>query len=178
MWLLAVRTLRFRKGGFAGTFVAMVLATAIVLACGSLMETGIRVTVPPQRLEAAAIVVVGDRSYRVPGTDESADLAEQVRIPAGLLDEVERVPGVGEAVGESAFPVVVVRDGRDVNPTVATFGHGWSSVALAPYTLVAGQPPRGPGDVVLDAALERRSGATVGDRVEMVIRGDPGAYRV
>ena len=50
MFELALRTLRFRLGGFVATFVAVFFGAAIVIACGGLLETGIRTDVPPQRL--------------------------------------------------------------------------------------------------------------------------------
>lgn len=42
MYGIALRTLRFRKAGFAGTFVALFLGAALIMVCGGLMETGIR----------------------------------------------------------------------------------------------------------------------------------------
>jgi putative ABC transport system permease protein len=177
MWLLALRTLRFRKAGFIGTFVAMVLATALVMACASLMETGVRMTVPPQRLAAAEIVVIGDPSYRVPGTDESADLEERVRLPVDLVSKVEDVSGVAEAVGDTVFPVALP-GGDDLEADVATFGHGWGSATLAPYALVNGRAPARPYEVALDAAVARRSNATIGDRVDLLIAGLPESVRV
>ena len=98
MVALALRTLRFRTGAFVGTFVAMLLATAIILACGGLMETGIRASVPPQRLAPAAIVVTGDRSYHVPGTDESATLPERVRLDPDLVGSIADLPGVARVL--------------------------------------------------------------------------------
>ncbi|MFG2247971.1 hypothetical protein [Spirillospora sp. NPDC048823] len=44
MFRLALRTLRFRKGGFAASFAALFLGVVIVTACGGLMESGIRTT--------------------------------------------------------------------------------------------------------------------------------------
>ncbi|SES37012.1 hypothetical protein SAMN04487818_111177 [Actinokineospora terrae] len=49
MLALALHTLRFRKGGFLGTFVALFFGSALVLASASLTETGVRTTPLPQR---------------------------------------------------------------------------------------------------------------------------------
>ncbi|WP_181788666.1 hypothetical protein, partial [Streptomyces phytophilus] len=46
---LARAALRFRPAGFAGTFVALMMAALIVSACGILLETGVRASVPPER---------------------------------------------------------------------------------------------------------------------------------
>ena len=69
MMRLAVRTLRFRKGGFIATFVAVVFGTAIVMACGGLMETGIRSNVAPERLANTSLVVTGKQSHLRPGAE-------------------------------------------------------------------------------------------------------------
>lgn len=42
MLRLALLTLKARKGGFAGTFVALLLGAAVLSACGILLESGIR----------------------------------------------------------------------------------------------------------------------------------------
>jgi putative ABC transport system permease protein len=175
MWLVALRTLRYRKGAFIGTFVAMALGTAIVMACGGLMETGIRTSVPPRRLARAAIVVAGNPSYRVPKTDESTLLPERVRIGADLVDVIDHVAGVDAAIADTTFPLSLVVSGHGMVPTM---GHGWTSSALAPYTLLAGRGPDRFGELVLDADLAARSGATVGNRVDVAIRGLTETYRV
>ncbi|MBB5786928.1 FtsX-like permease family protein [Jiangella mangrovi] len=99
MFGLAVRTLRHRAGTFAAAFVAMVLGAAIVMACGGLMETGIRTAVPPQELAGADVVVAGEQRYDIPGTDESALLPERVRLDDDLVATVSAVDGVASAEG-------------------------------------------------------------------------------
>lgn len=178
MWRLALGTLRFRTGGFIGALVAMALGTAMVMACGALMETGLRTTVPPQGLAAAAVVLVGDQSYHVPGTDESVLLPERVRIAADVVRLVEIVPGVADAVGDWAFPMTMVRDGQTVGADPGPVGHGWSSSTLAPYRIADGRAPVGSEEVAFDARLARRSGTSLGDRVDLVIRGVATSYRV
>ncbi|WP_199701824.1 FtsX-like permease family protein [Jiangella rhizosphaerae] len=94
-----MRTLRYRKGAFVAAFVAMVLGAAIVMACGGLMETGIRTAVPPRQLAGADVVVAGEQRYDIPGTDESAVLPERVRIDDDLVATVAAVDGVATAQG-------------------------------------------------------------------------------
>ncbi|NED96046.1 ABC transporter permease [Phytoactinopolyspora alkaliphila] len=94
MTRLALRTLRFRAGTFVAAFLAMFFAAAMVMACGGLMETGIRTAVPPQQLDSADIVVAGDQKYDVPGAEEAAILPERVRVDAGLEDTISALPGV------------------------------------------------------------------------------------
>ncbi|WP_053206436.1 FtsX-like permease family protein [Jiangella muralis] len=99
MFGLAVRTLRYRMGAFVAAFVAMVLGTAMVMACGGLMETGIRTAVPPQQLAGADVVVAGEQRYDIPGTDESVVLPERVRVDDELVATVAAVDGVAAAEG-------------------------------------------------------------------------------
>ncbi|WP_203453734.1 FtsX-like permease family protein [Jiangella aurantiaca] len=80
-------------------FVAMVLGAAIVMACGGLMETGIRTAVPPQQLAGADVVVAGEQRYDIPRTDELAVLPERVRVDDDLVATVAAVDGVATADG-------------------------------------------------------------------------------
>jgi putative ABC transport system permease protein len=170
MFRMALRTLRLRKGGFIATFIAVFFGAVVVLACGGLMETGIRTAVPPQRLVAAPIVVTGAQSFELPKADtgdedddsKSAKLSERVHLASGLVDKIAAVPRVSAAIGEVSF--AVVRDGVDL------LGHAWDSAALTPYTLTSGNPPaRGEG-VVTDGKI--------GDNVEIAAHGEVGNYRV
>lgn len=96
MLQLALRTLRFRTGLFVATFVAMFGAAAIMMACGGLIETGIRTAVPPQQMASADVVVAGDQEYHDSGgdPDEPPILPERVRIDEGLSDTIAELPGV------------------------------------------------------------------------------------
>jgi putative ABC transport system permease protein len=186
MWRLMLSTLRFRGTGLVATFIAMALGTAIVLACGGLMETGIRTAVPPQRLAAAAVVVTGNQAYRLPKADpanqeedsESATLVERVRVGAGLVNTIQTVPGVAKAVGAVSFPATVLADGQPVAEGAQPQGHNWASAALTPYSLRAGVAPARPGQVVVDATLAQRSAVAVGDRIRVMAGGTAGTYRV
>jgi putative ABC transport system permease protein len=98
MLQLALRTLRFRAGTFVAAFLAMFFAAIVLMACGGLIETGIRAAVPPQQLGSADVVVAGDQTYRAPGGDEDepAILPERVRVDAGLESVISALPGVRE----------------------------------------------------------------------------------
>src|SRR5690349_14582538 len=99
MLRFALRTLRFRTGMFVAAFLAMFFAAAIMMACGGLIETGIRTAVPPQQLASADVVVAGDQEYHGSGgdPDEPPILPERVRVDAGLADTIAALPGVREA---------------------------------------------------------------------------------
>src|SRR2546430_4805462 len=173
MFRLALRTLRFRKGGFAATFIALFFGAALVMACGGLMETGIRSTAAPQRLAGAAIVVSGDQTYQVLKEEDgektkykSAALPERVRVDRALIDKIRAVPGVAGAVGDVSFPVADPKTGD------RTTGHGWGSAALAPYTITAGHPPND-GEVVLGTPS-----ATIGDPNSLLVPGKSREFTV
>lgn len=162
MLSVALSTLRYRTTAFLACFVAMLVGAAIVMACGGLMEAGIRAEVPAQRLAATSVVVTGDQSY----ASESAQ--EWARVDAGLADELRALPGVADAVADVSFPATVLRDGQ---PAVAgSLGHGWASARLAPYTLATGAAP-GNGEIVLDAKLAGQAGVRPGDRVDLAVTG-------
>ena len=172
MLRVALRTLRFRAGAFIAAFLAMAFGALIVMACGGLMETGIRSEIPAQRLAAAPLVITGSQSYQLPKENpadpeedtESGTLAERVRLDADLLPKIESVPGVAAAVGDLTFPVVV-------NDAPPMSGHGWASAALTPTRLETGHAP-GPGEIVLGP------GPRVGDRVTIAAGAETHTYTV
>jgi putative ABC transport system permease protein len=177
---LALRGLRLRAGAFVATLLALFLGAVLVMACGGLMETGIRDNVPPQRLAGAALVVTGDRSYPVSqdgsgSADATVVLSERVPLDASLTQALGRVPGVASAVGEPDFTAALLGAG---NSGTQAQGLGWPSASLTPYGLVQGVAPRTAGEVVMDAGLARPAGVAVGDRVEIAAHGGAASYRV
>ncbi|CAM5517555.1 ABC transporter permease [Streptomyces abikoensis] len=180
MGKLAARSLRHRTGGFTATFLALFIGVTLVMACGGLMETGIRNNVPPQRLAGAGLLVIGDRTHQVPTSKKhkkTTTLPERVELPAGLAGTVRAVPGVRAAVGERTFDAAVLARGESKGE-IKGEAHGWESAALTPYALTSGRAPARPGDVVLDAATARRAGAGTGDRVRIAAHGASATYRV
>nr|WP_107910615.1 FtsX-like permease family protein [Streptomyces chartreusis] len=158
---LARAAVRFKPASFAGTFVALMMSALIVSACGILLETGVRASVPPERYAKAPVVAAADQYARfVTGSgdsrSESADpLPDTARVDAALADKVARVRGVEAAVPDFTFPV---RQGDGV-----LTGHGWGSHAFTGAVLTSGVAPRA-GEVVLAASGER---ADVGDTVTL-----------
>ncbi|CAL9323924.1 FtsX-like permease family protein [Streptomyces sp. SudanB182_2057] len=172
MWRLALRTLKFRRTSFVATFLAMFLGAAIVIGCGGLMETGVRMAAAPQRLREAPVVVTGEQTY------DSSALTERHRIDAGLAGRVARADGVRTAVPDVSFPAAVLKDGKPLTEKSASYGHGWASARLTPYTLAAGRSPVTGGEAVLDAGLARRAGARPGSSVDIVVQGTARPFRV
>ncbi|MFD7156205.1 ABC transporter permease [Kribbella sp. NPDC059898] len=113
MMRLALRTLRYRKSGFLATFVAVVFGTAIVMACGGLMETGIRSNVEPQRLAGSALVITGKQSHLRPDTEDATPLPERVGVPIDLLPQIRSVQGVTTAIGDYTFTAITTPTATD-----------------------------------------------------------------
>ncbi|MGW5195084.1 ABC transporter permease [Kribbella sp. NPDC004138] len=165
MMRLAVRTLRHRKSGFIATFVAVVFGTAIVMACGGLMETGIRSNVEPDRLAATSLVVTGNQSHHRPGVEDPTPLSERVGVAVDLLPKIRSTEGVTSAVGDYTFTAI----NGSAGPVVAE-GHNWSSAALAPYDLSTGHAPRS-GQVVV-------SSGKLGEHLTLLINGEPKTFTI
>jgi putative ABC transport system permease protein len=173
MFRIALRTLRVRKGAFVATFLAMTFGAMLVLACGGLMETGIRGDVPAKRLANTQFVVAGSQTWTLPKENpddpeedtESAYLDERVRLPESLVGELSQVPGVTAAVGDVTVPALLNGAAMDA--------HGWSSASLTPVRLASGAEPKA-GEVVLGQG----AGAAIGERVELVVRGSMEAFTV
>ncbi|MFJ5924459.1 FtsX-like permease family protein [Kitasatospora sp. NPDC092948] len=148
---LARAAVRFRPASFAGTFLALLFASAIVTACGVLLQTGLTATVKPDRYADALIVISADQQVKVtvvhgkePDTI-SQNLPERARLDASLTAVVAAVPGVGQVRPDSAFPVSAGRSGL---PTLT--GRGWSALGIAPgERLVEGRAPAD-NELVLD----------------------------
>lgn len=161
---LARAAVRFKPASFAGTFVALMMSALIVAACGILLETGARASVPAERYAKAPVVVAADQSVRlvadsIDGPEETVyPLPDTARVDVGLAAKASRAPGVEAAVPDFTFPV---RQGDG-----ALAGHGWGSHAFTGTALSAGAAPR-EGEVVLDAAAARTAKADVGDTVAL-----------
>ncbi|WP_217134007.1 FtsX-like permease family protein [Streptomyces sp. AC558_RSS880] len=176
---LAARMVRFHKGGFAATFVALAAGVAVLMTCALLVESGWRYQGEPRRYGATA-AVVADRDLRVAGPTvfgeteyTTVTLPERGGVRAGLADELAAVPGVARAVGDRAIAVTTT-----VAPDLPVTGHGWASAALAPYRLVAGAPPRSDGEIAVDARIADGRGLGPGDTTDVITGGESRPYRV
>ncbi|NUR83774.1 MAG: ABC transporter permease, partial [Nonomuraea sp.] len=143
MFSFAWKTLRHRRAAFAGSFVALLFAAALVTACGMLLETGLRGTVATERYAGTPVVVAGDqfvREVKSSGKEKAKELPERRWIPASLAADLAGRPGVTKVVSEVTFPFA------------GFTAHGWESAGLTPFTLARGRAPRADGEVVVDAA--------------------------
>ena len=183
MLAVAVRTVRWRLVSFAGAIVAVALGVSLVAATGLLMASALAAS-GAGRFAAVDAVVQANPAITVGQGDAAggvATVSPPPRLPAGLVARVGAVRGVGRAVGDLAFPAVAFGPrGRLLSVPGAdrTEGHGWASAQLTPYVLVAGRPPAGAGEVVIDARLARHGRVQVGARLIVVVPAGPREFRV
>ena len=94
-------------------------------------------------------------------------------VPASVLARVQRVPGVAAADGQISDQAVLL--GRDGKPLPGSFGVALSWPSDTPFqtsfTHRAGQPPAGPGQVMIDQASARHGHFTVGETIGIAIAG-------
>jgi putative ABC transport system permease protein len=178
----AIATLRARRGAFFGAFLALMCAAALVTACGSLLETGLRGEIRTERYAAAPLVVAADQN--VHHTEQRGDktkhkvkpLYERVWLPAGTAERVAAVPGVEAVVPELTFPAEIMTGTPAGDDEPPSYGHGWGSAALTPFTITDGRAPGADDEIAVDAALADRAGLSVGDRVVVQATAAPATY--
>ncbi len=176
---LARASVRFRPASFAGTFVALFFAAAVVMACGTMLQTGLTAHVPPVRYAKVPVVVAADPQARITTghgdnrDTEAAPLTDRPRLATGLAARVAGQPGVAAAVPDIAFPVQAAR-----LPQLT--GRDWSARLIDdPAAVTAGATTApAPGDVVLDASAARAARLAVGDTLTLTAPGRTAAYRV
>ncbi|MEV0413603.1 FtsX-like permease family protein [Streptomyces sp. NPDC050448] len=182
----ALQTVRDRKAGFLGSFVALLCAAALITACGTLLETGLRGKIGTERYAATPVVVSADQNVHQNTVKEkkgktktkhkAKPVSERAWLPASTVDTVRSVPGVERAVPELSFQAVpLVKAPGGAKPS---YGHAWTSAALTPFTLTEGRAPQGGGEVVVDRELAARAGLKTGARLTVQATGEPKTYTV
>ncbi|MFD8371923.1 FtsX-like permease family protein [Streptomyces sp. NPDC059688] len=182
----ALKTVRARKAGFLGAFLALMCAAALITACGTLLDTGLRGTIRTERYAAAPVVVSGDQYVhrttvkhkhgKTKVKHKAKPIAERAWIPERLRGRLAHTPGVDRVVPELTFLAEPLTknhaDGR------AAYGHAWESAALTPYRLTKGSAPRTAGDLVVDDDLAARAHLRPGDRLTVQSTRAPRSYRI
>ncbi|MFJ8188023.1 FtsX-like permease family protein [Streptomyces sp. NPDC096105] len=182
---LAREAVRFKPASFAGTFLALLMSALIVSACGILLETSLRASVPPERYANAPVVAAADQNkYVVTGSGEDREkeatpLPDTARMDAGLAVKAAGAPGAATAVADFTFPVRATDAGaRALNvPGGVLTAHGWGSHTFTGTSLTTGSAPR-EGEVVLDAGTARAAHAAVGDTVVLETAAGRQDFRV
>lgn len=154
---LAWSSLRYRAAASLAALVAIMLGSALLIACGGLFESAIRLDAAPVRLAGTPIVVGGSAGFHLPDQEsQTVPYQERAGVPADAVAKVAGIPGVAAAIPDVSFPAVV-----EGSTAPALSGHGWTSAALTPYVLRAGRSPDASGEVVLDTTFGFRPGMPV-----------------
>ncbi|MYY81013.1 MULTISPECIES: FtsX-like permease family protein [unclassified Streptomyces] len=191
----ALQTVRDRKGGFVGAFLALMCAAALVTACGTLLETGLRGTIKTERYAAAPVIVSGDQNVhqttvkhkkgKTKVKHKAKPIAERAWLRADDIESrIKSATGVATVVPELTFLAqpVIPKAGKGAGPDggadAPTYGHAWKSATLTPFHLVDGKVPRSSHDLVIDRGLADRTGLRPGDRLTVQSTQSPRDYRI
>ncbi|MFD0020106.1 FtsX-like permease family protein [Streptomyces sp. NPDC058382] len=186
----ALRTIRHRKGGFLGALLALMCAAALVTACGTLLETGLRGHIATERYAATPLLVSADQDVhqtvvkhkgngKTKVKHKAKPVAERAWLPADDAGRLRGLEGVRAVVPELTFlaqPLGLPAGDGTAGPP--SYGHAWDSAPLTPFALTAGRAPTAPDDVVIDRGLAERAGLTTGDRLTVQSTRAPRTYRV
>ncbi|MGW5330037.1 FtsX-like permease family protein [Streptomyces sp. NPDC004014] len=182
----ALKTVRARKAGFLGAFLALMCAAALITACGTLLDTGLRGAIRTERYAAAPVVVSADqyvhrttvkhKKGKTKVKHKAKPVAERAWLSAGLGATLARTPGVARVVPELTFIAQPLTPAGTGGRTA--YGHAWESAALTPYRLTAGSAPRTTGDLVVEHDLAARAGLRPGDRLTVQSTRSPREYRI
>ncbi|OYO08937.1 hypothetical protein CGZ98_14205 [Enemella evansiae] len=158
-WVIS--SLRGRVPAAVGMLLAVLIGTVISTATTQiLLATRPQV---PERLSRVPVVIAGEQATDVLGrkSDRRAYGPEAL---AALVAELRRQPGVTEVIADRSFLAqVVLPAGTFPLQDYALAGHGWASMRLGGYRLIAGAPPAGESQV----ALAQEYGARVGETVRL-----------
>lgn len=178
MFHLAWKTLRVRKGSFVAAFVVLMCASALIAASGVLAESGLRSTGEPHRYTQADAVVIADRSFTPDDGDftTTTRLTESPGLPNGLIETIQALPEVETAIGDDDLDLMLGTH-ASAEPTPVE-GHAWQTSEFGPYTLVRGDAPSSPGEIVLTESISARFGVTSGDAITVYHQAMPHDYRV
>ncbi|MFD4231665.1 FtsX-like permease family protein [Streptomyces sp. NPDC058545] len=181
----ALRTIRDRKGGFLGALLALMCAAALITACGTLLETGLRGRIATERYAAAPLVVSADQNVHrttvkhkgngeTKAKHKAKPVAERAWLPAATADRIRPLEGVRKVIPEITFLAEPVTEPVD-RPS---YGHSWASAPITPFTLTTGRAPATADDIVIDRGFAERAGLKPGDRLTVQSTGVPRPYRI
>ncbi|MEU4244917.1 FtsX-like permease family protein [Actinoplanes sp. NPDC026619] len=170
MTALAAKLLRHRAGPAVATLIALAVGVMILVAMGTLVESGLRFH-PESRLYRSADLVVAHREISYTNKDFTGDtetttatLPDGGMVDAGLVARIRQVPGVATVAG----------DDRVIVDAPAAVGHGWGVHAFTGSAVTAGNAPKAADEVVADVRL----GVTPGNQISLTVAGVPRPYRV
>ncbi|MFF5391005.1 ABC transporter permease [Streptomyces sp. NPDC013012] len=169
----SLRNFLAHKGRMALSAVAVLLSVAFV--SGTLVFTDtMNTTFDKLFATTASDVTVSPEGAT---DDETPQTGRPETLPAALVDEVARAEGARNVQGAVASLSVTVVDAKNKNvgptggaPTIAV---NWTPNELRSVEIASGHEPRGPTDVVVDAATAEKHGLKLGDELRTIsVTGD------
>ncbi len=162
MFRIAAGTLRERWPVLTGTFIAIAIGAALMIAAVQLMINMDSATDSgPQRFAATPVVVAGSTSLD-PAAIPDGRIPRRRAVPEGLTLKIAVQPGVERVVADRSFIVRFRDTGQD------TLGRPWSAHQLAPYDLTAGRAPAAADEVVV---TDGTSGTELGGKLRVLTPG-------
>ena len=182
MTRVALKGLLGRKLRVVLTAIAIVVGVAMVSGTFILTDTikSAFTSVFTQAYKNADAVITGQSAI---GTDNSNNNRSSApSLPASLLTQVERLPGVAAASGAiSDTAQLVGRNGKVISrggaPGLA-FSYSPSGQRFNPLTLASGNWPSAPTQVDIDASTASREGLAVGQNIGIIARGPVQQFRI
>lgn len=170
MTALAAKLLRHRAGPSIATLIALAVGVMILVAMGTLVESGLRYHPRPELYRSADLVIaqrdVTHTTKDFTGDTEksSVTLPDGGMVDAALVGRIRQVPGVALIAG----------DDRIIFDSPSAVGHGLSAYGMTGRAISAGVPPKADGEVLADTRL----GVTPGRRLDLTVAGATRSYVV
>lgn len=172
--MMRTLTARLRASRLRLIMTALSVALGTGLMCGSLVFTAsLTHSIDGLIAQQSAGADVEVQHASPPGAVQGAGSAATRPVPASLLTRIRTVPGVAAAGGVVTGRAMLL--GRGGRALPVSFGVAMSWPAQQPFqsafTHRAGQPPAGPGQIMIDRNSARAGRFSVGDRIEAAIGG-------
>ncbi|WP_017579396.1 ABC transporter permease [Nocardiopsis valliformis] len=164
---LGWRSVRHRPGAFIGATIVLVISTVMVSGFSLVYFSAGLQEETVERYAGVPLVVVPE--------------GREGRAPQSLVDDLEALDEVSEAVPEVTFAATLLDpDGTVLTDpdTVWGFGHAWTSARLTPLEVTAGEPPRAEDEIVIDQGLADAGGFTVGQSVDVLVLGEVSDFTI
>lgn len=171
MFALIVASIRHRVAALLAVVVAAGLGSALIVMCGAMFETGIRLSSPPERLAGADLVVIGDPSYTMldangePTTD-LRPFPERRRLPSAAVDQATRIDGVSHAVPIQFYDTLI----HGASEVITLTSQNWAAARVSGLPLPTDAGPDS-GAVVLSARAAEQLGTAPGDTITLTVAG-------
>jgi len=185
MWRVTLKGVVAHRLRYALTALAVLLGVAFIAGTFVLTDTMNDTfnNLWTQIYQGTAAVVRATQPFN-PGNPGASWANERQLIDSSLASTVAKVPGVqADAPYIEGYARLTGKNGKPIgfaSNGPPTLGVAWIDVtALNPLRLLpGGQPPRGPGQVVIDKHSADVGGFTVGDKVRVLTQQGSGIYTI